>query len=234
MASKVSGIKINESLHEINLGRVKVFLIKTPDNRLILVDTGMQSTPSAIVKYINSIGNSITDLKLIILTHAHIDHFGGAYYLQKLSGAHLAINENGMKYVNGEAGLLLPVARGSKSLSTKIMALAFPFILKFSKPHFVKPDMTLKEGIFPKDFGVKARILETPGHTKDSISIYLEDSKVVIVGDLLFGSPSKLVSPKFFEDYIALINSVKKVRDLSPDLICVSHGKDHNASDISI
>ncbi len=234
MATKQAGVKINENLYEINLGRVKAFLIKMKDNGLILIDTGMPNSHGAIVKYINSIGGSISDLRLIILTHAHIDHFGSAYYLQKLSGAHVAVHENGIKYVNGESGLLMPVARSSKSLKDKFTAFLVPIFTKFVKPHYIKPDMVLKEGVFPKDFKINARILETPGHTKDSISIYLEDSKVAIIGDLLFGTPSKLVAPSFFEDYISLINSVKKIKDLDPDLICVSHGKDHNVSDISI
>ena len=54
------------------------------------------------------------------------------------------------------------------------------------------------------------------------------------MGDLLKGSDKRLEAPPFFEDYISLINSVKKIKELKPDLICVSHGKDHNPDDIFI
>jgi glyoxylase-like metal-dependent hydrolase (beta-lactamase superfamily II) len=102
------------------------------------------------------------------------------------------------------------------------------------KPKYVKPDMKLKEGIFPKELGINAKIIETPGHTKDSISIYLVDSKIVIVGDLLQGTDKRLETPPFFEDYVSLINSINRIKELTPDLICVSHGKDHNVNDIFV
>ncbi len=232
MAKKVLGVKINDVLHEINLGYVKAFLIEGK-NGLILIDTGLPKSEKKIIAYINSIGKSVSDIKYILLTHSHIDHFGSAYALQKMSNAHIGINEKGIPYVDGSKGLLFPVS-SSKSVKNKLFVSFLKIMAKFSKPKFIKPDMKLKEGIFPEEMGINARIIETPGHTKDSISIYLIDSKTVLVGDLLFGTDKQLISPPFFEDYVSLINSIKKIKELAPDLICVSHGKDHNVTDIFI
>jgi glyoxylase-like metal-dependent hydrolase (beta-lactamase superfamily II) len=232
MVRDVIGVRINSNLHEINLGHVKVFLIEGK-NGLILIDAGLPNSEKKIISYINSIGKSINDIKYILLTHSHVDHFGSAYALHKMSNAHIGISENGIPYVNGSKGFLLPVA-GSKSLKNTISIKLFPVLLKLIKPKFLKPDMKLKEGIFPAEVGVKAKIIETPGHTKDSISIYLPDPKIVICGDLLRGTDQKLEAPPFFEDYVSLINSVNKIKELNPDLICVSHGKDHSVDDISV
>ncbi len=229
---KEIGKQINQQLHEINLGYVKSFLIETSNNDLVLIDTGMPGkSKDIIIKYVTSIGKKITNIKYILLTHAHLDHFGNAYDLQKLTNAHIGINQVGIPYVNGERGLLLPVAHDFKS---KMFVNFIKIASKFSRPKFIKPDMILKEGEFPDNFGVKARILETPGHTSDSISIYLEDSKTVIVGDLLFGDDNGLKIPKFYEDYIKLLDSIKKVKDLNADLVCVSHGKDYPTSELKI
>jgi len=226
------GIKINDQLHEINLGYVKAFLIESKDG-LILIDTGMPNSEKKIIAYINSIGKSVSDIKYILLTHSHMDHFGSAYTLQKMSNAHIGISEKGIPYVDGTNGLLMPVSN-SKSFKNRFFVSLLPIMAKFKKPKFVKPDVKLKEGIFPKEMGIKAKIIETPGHTKDSISIYLIDSKTAIVGDLLYGTEKRLETPPFFEDYISLINSVNKIKELKPDLICVSHGKDHNVDDIFV
>lgn len=229
---KVVGKRINKQLHEIDLGYVKAFLIETSNNDLILVDTGMPGKPKdMIIKYITSIGRQITDVKYILLTHAHLDHFGNAYDLQRLTNAHIGINQLGIQYVNGEKGLLLPVGHDFRS---KMFVNFIKIMSKFSKPKFIKPDMVLKEGEFPDEFGVKAKIVETPGHTLDSISIFLEDSKVVLVGDLLFGDKDGLKLPVFYEDYTKLLDSVKKIKDLNADLICVSHGKDYPPSEIKV
>ena len=202
-------------------------------NGLILIDTGMPNSEKKIIAYINSIGKSVSDIKYILLTHSHVDHFGSAYALQKMSNAHIGISESGMQYVDGSKGVLLPVS-GSKSLKNRLFVKIIPIVLKFMKPRFIKPDMKLKEGVFPKEMGINAKIIETPGHTKDSISIYLVDSKTAIVGDLLQGTDKRLESPPFFEDYISIINSINKIKELKPDLICVSHGKDHSADDIFV
>ena len=232
MAEKTLGVKINDVLHEINLGYVKVFLIEGK-NGLILIDTGMPNSEKKIIAYINSIGKSVSDIKYILLTHSHVDHFGSAYALQKMSNAHIGISESGLPYVDGSRGFLMPVS-GSKSLKNRFFVKIIPIMLKFMKPRFVKPDMKLKEGVFPKEMGINAKIIETPGHTRDSISIYLVDSRTAIVGDLLQGTDKRLESPPFFEDYISIINSINKIKELKPDLICVSHGKDHSADDIFV
>ena len=232
MAKKSLGVKVTDVLHEINLGSVKAFLIDSKKG-LILVDTGFPNSEKKIIAYINSIGKSVSDLKYILLTHSHIDHFGSAYALQKMSNAHIGISEKGIPYVGGSNGLLMPVSN-SKSFKNKIFVYMLLVIAKFMKPKYIKPDMKLKEGVFPKEMGINAKIIETPGHTKDSISLYLVDSKTAIVGDLLRGTDKRLESPLFFEDYISLINSINKIKELRPDLICVSHGKDHNVDDIFV
>ncbi|MCL4400645.1 MBL fold metallo-hydrolase, partial [Candidatus Parvarchaeota archaeon] len=87
MENRPLGQKINQSLHEIYLGSVKVFLLEAMDGSLILVDTGMPNSQQKIVSYINSIGKSVSDVKYILLTHAHIDHMGSAADIKKLSNA---------------------------------------------------------------------------------------------------------------------------------------------------
>lgn len=234
MEANTLGMRINSSLHEIYLGRTKAFLIEASDGSFLLVDAGMPNSYKTIIAYINSLGKSVSDIKYILLTHAHIDHFGGAYYMQRLSGAHLAIHEKGIQYIDGASGLMLPKQGNVKGIKPALMAGMIKLMIAFARPKFVKPDMVLKEGMFPEQMRVKAKILETPGHTPDSISIYLPDSNTVIVGDLLRGVPEGLRVPIFYDDYISLLSSIKKVKDLNPDLVCVSHGKDHNISNLNI
>lgn len=234
MENKTFGQRINQSLHEIYLGHVKAFLLEASDGSLILIDTGMPNSQQRIISYVNGLGKSVTDIKYVLLTHAHMDHMGSAADLKKLSNAMLGVNEKGISFVDGSSGVELPDAAKVKDLKSKLMLIIGKIFMKAKKPKFIKPDMVLKEGVFPEQMHINAKILETPGHTADSISIYLPDSKTVIVGDLLSGTPDKLVAPPFYDDYIALLSSVKKIRDLSPDLICVSHGKNHNVSDLGL
>lgn len=228
---KVLGRMINPSLHEIYLDRVNAFLIVASDGSLILVDSGMPNSQVKIISYINSIGKTIADLKYILLTHSHIDHIGSVYDLKSMTNAKVAINNEGIKYVDGSAGVRLPKGRDIKG---KAMVFAMKLLLKLIKPKFFKPDMVLKAGAFPKEFNVNAKIVETFGHTNDSVSIYMEDSKTLICGDMFEGAGGGLNLPTFFEDYISWLNSVKKIKELNPDLICVGHGKNYSASEIKV
>jgi glyoxylase-like metal-dependent hydrolase (beta-lactamase superfamily II) len=235
MEEKTFGQRINSSLHEIYLGRVKAFLLEASDGSLILIDTGLPNSQRNIISYVNSIGKSIRDIKYILITHAHIDHFGSAADIKKMSNAMLGINEKGIRFIDGSGGVQMPNTKSLKSTKNKVMFLFMRWMMKMGamKPKYVKPDMILKEGVFPEQMHINAKILETPGHTPDSISVYLPDSKTIIVGDLLWGNPDKLVIHPLNDDYLASLNSVKKIRELNPDLICVSHGKNHNVSDLS-
>ena len=228
---KVLGRMINPSLHEIYLGYVNAFLMVASDGSLILVDSGMPNSHDKIIKYINSIGKSVNDLKFILLTHSHLDHIGSVYYLKKMTNAKVAINNEGIKYVDGSAGLRIPKARDLKG---RLLVFLIRMSRNFMKPKFFKPEMVLKEGAFPKEFNLNARIIETPGHTNDSISIYMEDSKTLICGDLFDGTSGGLNLPEFFEDYIGWLNSAKKIKELNPDLICVGHGKNYSANEIKV
>ena len=236
MEKTILGQRINQSLHEICLGRfgIKVFLLEASDGSLILIDTGLPNSEQKIIKYINSIGKSVTDIKYILITHAHVDHMGSAAALKKTSNAMLGINEKGIKFMDGTAGMQFPQTRNVKDLKSKFLMAVGRIMVSAMKPKFVKPDMILKDGAFPEQMHVNARIVETPGHTPDSVSIYLPDSNTIIVGDTLFGKSDKLVLPRIYDDYVALLGSIKKIRDINPDLICVSHGKNHHISDIGI
>lgn len=105
-------------------------------------------------------------LKQILITHAHIDHVGGALKLKKLTGAPIFMNEN-------DLGLLQAME----------MQAAW---LGMAPPETAPPDASLKEGQrvglerFPAD------VLHTPGHTQGSICLHFAPMKLLVVGDTLF------------------------------------------------
>ena len=65
---------------------VSSFLITTPEGH-ILLDTGFDDTVPIIQHSVEQIGFHVADIKLIISSHAHIDHVGGHALMKKLTGA---------------------------------------------------------------------------------------------------------------------------------------------------
>src|SRR5579864_3499367 len=105
-------------------------------------------------------------VKQIVITHAHIDHVGGAMKLRAATGAPILLNQN-------DYALL-------KMLD---MQAAWVGMLP---PGKVEIDRTVTTGETISAGSHTAQILHTPGHTEGSICLYFEPEKKLIAGDTLF------------------------------------------------
>ena len=105
-------------------------------------------------------------VKVIVVTHAHIDHIGGAAKLKKSTGAPVYMNEQDF------------VIRDQLDVQAGWIGVEPP-----EKPEI---DMKLREGdsilLAEQSFDV----LDTPGHTPGSISLHIPSQGKVIAGDTLF------------------------------------------------
>ncbi len=104
-------------------------------------------------------------------------------------------------------------------------------IIKYRPVHV---DKAADEESVLEDVGLDGSVVWTPGHTKGSITLFLNRPKVAIVGDLLRGKGGKLVEPLLMESISQTNASVERVLELGPELICPGHGKPLPASAVRI
>lgn len=135
------------------------------------------------------------DILYIILTHGHGDHIGGvAEHAKDFPNAKIVAHEK-------EAELL----RDAKlNVSTEM----------FGRPITVEPDIYVKDGDELTVGNMTLHILDTPGHTRGGISIYV--NRHVFSGDTLFRY--SIGRTDFYGgDFRVLMNSIKDKLFLLPD-----------------
>lgn len=204
------------------------FLIKQKD--LLLIDTGFLGFGKRILKKISKIGKQPRDLKLVVVTHAHIDHFGGLHEVHEHSDALVGCHELDHKGVSrGSKEISPPLTKGGEILSSLAS-----FSLPFMKTRGVAPHVHLEDEMSLEKFGFSGKVIHTPGHTRGSVSVVLEDGSA-FTGDLVMGKTAVNDKPSlgaFAENLGDLYRSWLKILKAGAKIIYPAHGKPFSSSEL--
>ena len=186
------------------------YLIVEPD-RLALIDAGPPMSARRVFRYIESIGRRPEEIELVLMTHGHPDHVGGARAIVKRTGAsvHAHTRDTHRKwrghrrYLGGAGGVLarVPLVRTTEAHA--------------SVEHGQVAD--LLGGL---------RVLHTPGHTPGSVCYLLEREGLLFSGDTLFSDGERVSRSVPFpgynrDDYIA---SLRSLAEMDFGILCGGHG----------
>jgi len=181
---------------------------------LTLIDTGMAKKPQKIQAYITGeLHRSLSDVKTIILTHAHSDHTGGARDLRRMTGAKVAIHAGDADYLSGTKKM--PIPKG-------VVGVLFKTLGPLVTAERVKPDIILNDG----DIISGLKVIHIPGHTPGSIALLDSARKVLFTGDTLRYRNGMVEGPveRFTPDMTMALKSVEKLKALEFDVMLCGHG----------
>lgn len=178
-----------------------VYLVDT--GRLVLIDAGANPRPHRLIDNIEELGYSPRDISLVVLTHCHIDHVGGAHYLAEKYKLPMAIHEADAAAV--EEG-------DTRRTAASWYGMDFPPL---------KVKRLLKGGEGEIEGGsAPLRWIHTPGHTPGSISLVLETGLYrVLFGQDIHG-PFYASFGSDLEDWAA---SMRHLLELEADILCEGH-----------
>jgi metallo-beta-lactamase class B len=151
---KVAPIKVFDNLYYVGPGSVSVWLIPTSDG-LILIDSAQEPLVDHVIDGIRKSGFDPRNVKYILLTHGHLDHFGGAGKIQALSKARIAALEEDWQLI--DATYQNPNPNPGRGGARDNGA---PF----------KRDMVVKEGDTVTLGKTSIKVYKMPGHTPGSAS----------------------------------------------------------------
>jgi glyoxylase-like metal-dependent hydrolase (beta-lactamase superfamily II) len=242
-------MSLNQSryLHALELptpfpvGPVTVYLADTPGESLTLIDTGpcTPETRAALDAGLAELGYSPSDLKRIVVSHAHADHFGLAADLVAASGAQLLTHPwNEPALADYEADRQQRTTFYAELLRqagvpAEVMAVVNQVTRGFGR--FARPvhvDVPLNDGDVLRLAGADWRVLHTPGHAAGLICLYEPEGRTLLSSDHLLADissnplvepppPGQTERPRSLALYRA---SLERVAVLDVDRALPSHG----------
>ena len=205
------------TIHQIEGYIQTLFLIEYP-KKLLLLDSGCRCDVEVVVHYIEEVlHRSMKDLKLVVLTHPHPDHLGGAHLYQKKWQIPIAGTSDLNSWYKGISGTLTHLTdiyltyyvarRKSKGLQNlwypKILNLDIILQPQDPLPHF-------------EDW----KIIATPGHTLVDTSIYHPQSHTAYIADCIIGFknryslPYPIFHPQQYRQTLMLLKELSLQRTL--------------------
>lgn len=202
-----------EEIKRIRCGNVNCFLL-TRGETAVLVDTARTTHRQTILDACKPY-----QVRLILLTHGHVDHVQNAAFLSRTFGCPIAMGEADAELIrdNNLQPLSARGVLGKLVLSASLKSFREDVIEPFT------PALFLHEGDSLEEFGFPAKVLSLPGHTKGSIGLDAGEAGV-LVGDALMNMFYPTVS-MLWHDQKDLLQSAAKLGALGPRLIHFGHGK---------
>ncbi|UCC63318.1 MAG: MBL fold metallo-hydrolase [Anaerolineae bacterium] len=205
-------------IHRITVRETNCYLLQGPAGA-VLIDPGPPNAAPAIVARAAAVGVQPPDVRLILVTHGHLDHYGTAHDLKAWSNAPVAAYHTEPAFSQERRNALPPAQtlRGS---------LARWFYLLLSPLFPVTPlvaDLPLDDGADLSPYGLDAHVFLVPGHSPGSLAVLTAQGDA-FVGDLIvnYTVPSQ---PIYLSDRDAWQESYERLRRLKPRMVYVGHGE---------
>jgi glyoxylase-like metal-dependent hydrolase (beta-lactamase superfamily II) len=210
--------EINEHVIRVPLvanWAINCYLIKDSDGSLILIDTGIKGSWRKIDKALRSIGKSPSDVKAIVISHAHLDHVGSLekakYYTNGLIYGHEIEKDFISNGKTPQVTHLFFAAKIFSFFSTNIDAVDVDYSFKDEEV------LNLAGGL---------KVIHTPGHTPGHCSFLHLASSTLITGDAVVNFFARLSYPfKYFcSDYKLTKQTAQKLAEFDYDSAVFMHG----------
>jgi glyoxylase-like metal-dependent hydrolase (beta-lactamase superfamily II) len=203
----LKALKITEGVYQVGGPQMTspedccVYLVDT--GRPILIDAGAGAEPRKLVSNLDDLGYSPRDIDLIVLTHCHIDHIGGAAYLAQRYSLPMAIHE-------------LDAAPVEEGDNRRTAATWYGMDLP---PLKIKHHLKGEKGVFEGD-AAPLHWVHTPGHTPGSIALYLDNGLFrILFGQDIHGP----FNASFGSDLDDWASSMHRLLELEADILCEGH-----------
>ena len=200
-------------IRRVHCGDVNCYLVQGEQGAL-LVDTGRAGYGEKLLPLCRQ-----WDVRLIVLTHGHLDHVQNAAFLARELEVPIAMHRADTALLEDSEAQPMQAHRRLGRLLRGLSRRGFRDTLL---PPF-QPDLFLEDGDELSPFGVRAQVVGLPGHTAGSIGLKTEDG-ALLVGDAMVHLLS--VAPALvYADRRQMEDSVARIWALHPTALYFGHGR---------
>ena len=181
---------------------------------LALVDAGAGVEPERIIQCIRAEGFDCGKVRYVLLTHAHVDHSGGAGALSRICGAEVLAAEDAARFLREKDTDAL-------SLSAAIASGIYPpeYEFCFCEPRPLRDRDRIQVG------DIALTVLDLPGHSDGHCGYLMEREgrRMLFSGDLAFGKAKISMQKTWDCRFQPYLESLKKVQKLHIDSLLTGH-----------
>jgi glyoxylase-like metal-dependent hydrolase (beta-lactamase superfamily II) len=220
--NSIQHFRIPDFISIIDLEKVNCYLIEGKQG-FILIDTGFRKSRSTLDAFLSNKGITPKSkkLKLILLTHGDFDHTGNAKYLKEKYNSDIALHNDDIGMVeNGDISW-----NRNMNVFLRILGRLMTVLLgmQLKKEDRFLPDIILENEQKLDEYGLDAKIITLPGHSKGSIGVLTKNGHF-FCGDILENTkqpgPASMVS-----DDNEMKQSIEKMKSLDFKYFYPGHGK---------
>ncbi|MCI9565689.1 MAG: MBL fold metallo-hydrolase [Eubacterium sp.] len=202
-------MKICENVHQIKISfnvtpEIKrfVYVYLITGKYCYLIDAGVAGSERIISSYMEGLGRSLSEIKAVLLTHAHPDHMGGAAKIKRMSGCEIYVSNIEKAWI--------------ENIDLQFQERPIPNFYSLVNEPVEVEQIVKQDNVLTLEPDISFRVLDTPGHSKGSVSYVYEEGEVVFCGDAI---PVVDDFP-IFVDLKESERSIEKIKRLSDVSYC--------------
>jgi len=214
---------------------VNSYLASEQDGKYTVIDPGLRTDDAIAVwkTVMDRIGMSWSDIRQIVLTHQHPDHYGLAGYMQERSGAPVYMSRRSHAYANRLWGndstfaVELKALYEEHGMPDELTDAIADNLESFPAKVSPQPAVTyLEAGERFEIGGIRWQLIDAPGHAYGALCFYSEDKRWMLCGDQVLPRITPNVSYIPGEEYNPLadfLDSLDSLKQYDVELALPGH-----------
>ena len=185
----------------------------------LIVDSGSAFMAPGIIETLEANGYEAAGVRAVLVTHGHLDHYGGAAALAAWSGAQVWAHLHAASRIEDHWGDFISPGSFAQNVGTEAWE-AF----RRGAGEEVTVARILREGDTLRHAGMTLAVCHMPGHQQGQVTLFEPERRLAFVGDLVQGGADCSANwLGLFEDVARQRASLERLADLEPNWLFRGH-----------